>query len=84
MISSRLGLARPAIEVTWEFDFWNYVVAQLTSGQRIDYLVCDETQFYSAEQIDQLARIVDELQREEFDEHRIISAAFAAHADVAA
>ena len=61
-ISSRLGLARPAIEVTWEFDFWNYVVAQLTSGQRIDYLVCDETQFYSAEQIDQLARIVDELQ----------------------
>jgi ABC-type sugar transport system ATPase subunit len=29
-------------------------------------------------------RIVDELQREEFDEHRILSAAFAAHADVAA
>jgi thymidine kinase len=61
-ISSRLGLARPAIEVTWEFDFWIYVVSQLTSGHRIDYLVCDETQFYSAVQIDQLARIVDELQ----------------------
>ena len=65
-ISSRLGLAKPAIEVTWEFDFWNYVVAQLTSGQRIDYLVCDETQFYSAEQVDQLARIVDELQIDVF------------------
>ena len=65
-ISSRLGLARPAIEVTWEFDFWNYVIVQLTSGQRIDYLVCDETQFYSAEQIDQLARIVDELQIDVF------------------
>jgi thymidine kinase len=65
-ISSRLGLARPAIEVTWEFDFWNYVVAQLTGGQRIDYLVCDETQFYSADQIDQLARIVDELQIDVF------------------
>jgi thymidine kinase len=65
-ISSRLGLARPAIEVTWEFDFWDYVVAQLTSGQRIDYLVCDETQFYSADQIDQLARIVDELQIDVF------------------
>jgi thymidine kinase len=65
-ISSRLGLARPAIEVTWDFDFWNYVLAQLTSGQRIDYLVCDETQFYSAEQIDQLARIVDELQIDVF------------------
>ena len=65
-ISSRLGLAKPAIEVTWEFDFWNYVVAQLTSGQRIDYMVCDETQFYSAEQVDQMARIVDELQIDVF------------------
>jgi thymidine kinase len=65
-ISSRLGLARPAIEVNWEFDFWDYVVAQLTSGQRIDYLVCDETQFYSADQIDQLARVVDELQIDVF------------------
>ena len=65
-ISSRLGLAKPAIEVTWELDFWNYVVAQLTSGNRIDYLVCDETQFYSAEQVDQLARIVDELQIDVF------------------
>jgi thymidine kinase len=65
-ISSRLGLARPAIEVTWEFDFWDYVVAQLTGGQRIDYLVCDETQFYLADQIDQLARIVDELQIDVF------------------
>jgi thymidine kinase len=65
-ISSRLGLAKPAIEVTWELDFWNYVVAQLTSGNRLDYLVCDETQFYSAEQVDQLARIVDELQIDVF------------------
>jgi thymidine kinase len=65
-VSSRLGLAKPAIEVTWEFDFWNYVVTQLTSGHRIDYLVCDETQFYSAEQVDQLARIVDELQIDVF------------------
>jgi len=65
-ISSRLGLARPAIEVNWDFDFWRYVVTQLTSGHRIDYLVCDETQFYSAEHIDQLARIVDELQIDVF------------------
>jgi len=61
-ISSRLGLARPAIEVAPTFDFWNYVVAQLTGGERIDYLICDETQFYQAGQVDQLARIVDELQ----------------------
>jgi len=61
-ISSRLGLARPAIEVSPGFDFWDYVVGQLTGGERIDYLVCDETQFYQPRQIDQLARIVDELQ----------------------
>jgi thymidine kinase len=61
-ISSRLGLARPAIEVSPAFDFWDYVVGQLTGGERIDYLICDETQFYSPVQVDQLARVVDELQ----------------------
>jgi thymidine kinase len=61
-ISSRLGLVRPAVEVSTAFDFWDYVVGQLTSGERIDYLVCDETQFYLPVQVDQLARIVDELQ----------------------
>jgi thymidine kinase len=60
-ISSRLGLVRPAIEVAPEFDFWTYVVDQLTGGERIDYLVCDESQFYQAEQVDQLARVVDDL-----------------------
>ncbi|WP_375425342.1 thymidine kinase [uncultured Friedmanniella sp.] len=61
-ISSRLGLVRPAIEVTRGFDFWDYVVGQLTGGERVDYLICDETQFYASVQVDQLARIVDELQ----------------------
>ncbi len=65
-ISSRLGLTRPAIEVRPDFDFWHYVVGQLTTGERIDYLVCDETQFYQPGQIDQLARIVDELQMDVF------------------
>lgn len=66
VISSRLGLQRPAIEVDPEFDFWNYVVRELTGGVRIDYLVCDEAQFYQPIQIDQLARIVDELQIDVF------------------
>ncbi|HEX8487740.1 MAG TPA: thymidine kinase [Propionibacteriaceae bacterium] len=60
-ISSRLGLTRPAIEVSAAFDFWAYVVDQLTVGERIDYLVCDESQFYAPEQIDQLAQVVDDL-----------------------
>ncbi|HET7690552.1 MAG TPA: thymidine kinase, partial [Nocardioidaceae bacterium] len=43
-----------------------YVVHELTHGARIDYLVCDEAQFYTAYQIDQLARLVDELQLDVF------------------
>ncbi len=66
IISSRLGLQHEAIEVDAEFNFWRYVVDSLTQGGRIDYLVCDEAQFFTADQIDQLARIVDELQIDVF------------------
>lgn len=66
IVSSRLGLRRPAIEVTAELDFWSYLVGELTSGQRIDYLICDEAQFYQPAQIDQLARLADELQLDVF------------------
>jgi thymidine kinase len=65
-ISSRLGLEHDALEVAPDFDFWRYVVDCLTHGARIDYLICDEAQFYAAQQIDQLARIVDELQIDVF------------------
>jgi thymidine kinase len=41
----------------WQFDFWDYVVGELTRGGRIDYVVCDEAQFYSPLQIEQLARL---------------------------
>ncbi|SDU86648.1 thymidine kinase [Microlunatus sagamiharensis] len=61
IISSRLGLRRPAVEVHPAFGFWGYVVEQLSGGARIDYVVCDETQFYTAAQVDDLARLVDEL-----------------------
>lgn len=60
-ITSRVGLSRPAIEVDDALDFWALVVAELTAGSRIDFLVCDEAQFYTPGQIDQVARIVDEL-----------------------
>ena len=65
-LSSRLGLQHDAIEVTADFDFWAYVVDALTRGARIDYVIADEAQFYSAAQIEQLARIVDELQIDVF------------------
>jgi thymidine kinase len=65
-LSSRLGLQMKAIEVGADFDFWHYVVEQLTHGGRIDYLVCDEAQFYTEEQIEQLARLADELEIDVF------------------
>jgi thymidine kinase len=60
-LSSRLGLLVEAIEVDDSFDFWSYVVGVLQSGGRVDYLVCDEAQFYTTAQVDALARVVDEL-----------------------
>jgi thymidine kinase len=65
-LSSRLGLTHDAIEVDPGFDFWRYVVDSLTQGARIDYLICDEAQFYTSGQVDQLAKVVDELQIDVF------------------
>lgn len=60
-LSSRLGLAVAAVEADESTDFWQEVVARRTRGERVDYLVCDEAQFYSAAQVEQLARLVDEM-----------------------
>jgi len=60
-ISSRIGLERAAIEVEERFSFWDYTVDQLRRGQRIDFLICDEAQFYTPVQVDELALVVDEL-----------------------
>ena len=61
VLSSRLGLARDALEVDDDLDFWELIVRRATSGQRVDYLICDEAQFYTARQVEQLARLVDEM-----------------------
>lgn len=60
-LSSRLGLSVGAHEVTDTTDFWAEVVARRTAGRAVDYLICDEAQFYSAEQVEQLGRVVDDL-----------------------
>jgi thymidine kinase len=65
-LSSRLGLQHEAIEVNDDLDLWKYVVDTLTQGGRVDYLICDEAQFYTPAQIEQLARVVDELQVDVF------------------
>jgi thymidine kinase len=61
VISSRLGLSSPAIEVNPDLEIHKMVVDKLSMGERVDYIICDEAQFYESAQIDQLARVVDGL-----------------------
>jgi thymidine kinase len=61
VLSSRLGLSTTAFEVTDDVDFWDAVVEFATAGSRVDYLICDEAQFYTPEQVEQLAKLVDEM-----------------------
>lgn len=61
LLSSRLGLSVTAIEVSDDLDLWDLVVRRRTSGEPVDYLICDEAQFYSPAQVEQLARLVDEM-----------------------
>lgn len=64
-ISSRLGLEASALEVHDETDFWSEVTGEHAQGA-VDYLICDEAQFYSPDQVDQLARLVDEAEIDVF------------------
>ena len=61
VLSSRLGLSTAAHEVSDDLDFWDAVVEQATNGLRVDYLICDEAQFYTPAQVEQLAKLVDEM-----------------------
>jgi thymidine kinase len=61
VISSRLGLQSSAIEVDSDLDIHRLVVERLSLGDRIDYIICDEAQFYQPFQIEGLAKIVDGL-----------------------
>ncbi len=56
-VTSRLGVAADAIEVRPDLDIYKLAVEQWP----LHYLVCDETQFYTVEQCDQLGRVVDDL-----------------------
>jgi thymidine kinase len=56
-ITSRLGVSSPATEVHGDLDIFKLA----HSVPNLSFLVCDEAQFYSPEQCDQLAAIVDQL-----------------------
>ncbi|MFE7235072.1 thymidine kinase [Streptomyces sp. NPDC057596] len=61
-LSSRLGLVTDAVEVEDGVDLYAYIVDHLSQGRRADYVIADEAQFLAPEQIDQLARVVDDLE----------------------
>lgn len=56
-LSTRIGLAREAVEVIAELDIRALVRGQPTP---VDYLICDEASFYTVAQIEQLADLVDD------------------------
>ncbi|MCS5676222.1 MAG: thymidine kinase [Acidimicrobiales bacterium] len=60
-VSSALGVSADAVEVGPKLDLFEMALAVASRRGSLDYLVCDEAQFYRPEQIGQLARIVDEL-----------------------
>jgi thymidine kinase len=59
-ISSRVGLRRPALEVDAGTDVRLLVRDHWAAGHRVDYLIVDEAQFLTGEQVEQLAELVDE------------------------
>ncbi len=61
VITSRLGLQATAYEVSPEFDIFEYIKSEKANGRKIEYVICDETQFFERSHIEQLSRVVDEM-----------------------
>jgi thymidine kinase len=55
-VTSRLGVSSPAIDIASA----SSLVALVREHMPLDFLVCDEVQFYGIEQCDELATIVDD------------------------
>ncbi len=60
-VSSRLGVAQPAIEVTADLDLFELARSVIDDVGTLHFLVCDEAQFYLPEQVEQLAEVSDRL-----------------------
>jgi thymidine kinase len=58
-VTTRIGLAREAIEVTDETNLLDLVRARWSENERLDYVICDEACFYTVTQVEQMADLVD-------------------------
>lgn len=61
VIASRSGWAMPCIAITSEINLLELVQSQLNKDQKLRNVILDEVQFYTPEQIIQLAEVVDTL-----------------------
>lgn len=59
-VASRLGVSRPAVELAPDDDIRQRCRSARSGGTPLQFLVCDEAQFYAVEQIEQLAELVDD------------------------
>ncbi|HIW61548.1 MAG TPA: thymidine kinase [Candidatus Stackebrandtia excrementipullorum] len=53
-VTTRIGLAKEAVEVGDEHD-----LRELASSPQIDYVICDEAQFFTLDHVEQMADLVD-------------------------
>jgi len=61
VVSSRLGVSAAAVDVGPKLDLFELASQYAEANGGLEYLVCDEAQFYAPVQVEQLARVVDEL-----------------------
>lgn len=60
IVSSRIGLKSKCTPIFPESSIWNEFENQI--AQKIDVIIADESQFFTAAQIDDMRKIVDELE----------------------
>ena len=61
LIASRIGLQTTAISFDDQFDFYEYVASRKVQLPKLQCLLIDEAQFLKKLQVEQLCRIVDDL-----------------------
>lgn len=62
-VTSRIGVSAPALVVTPELDLFAAIQEEVRRLRRkVSYVLCDEVQFYTPEQVEQLAHAVDVLE----------------------
>lgn len=60
-ISSRIGLASPAINFNQDLNFYSYIEDSFNAEPLVKCIFIDEAQFLLKEQVKQLAQVVDQL-----------------------